>query len=54
MSTVPLFVYCTVLYFIFLICFDYFNFFYVKHFELITNVYEMCYINKLALPCLTL
>ncbi len=28
---------------------DYFTF-YVKHFE-ITTVYEMCYINKLALPC---
>ncbi len=28
----------------------YFPSFYVKHFEL--PLYEMCYINKIALPCL--
>jgi len=31
--------------------FDYFNFFHVKHLRIAT-VYEMCYINKLALPSL--
>ncbi len=38
---------------LFLLLFKYLFHFYVKHFELCTMVYEMCYINKQALPCLS-